>query len=167
MNNIYLEELKDNLKAGMNDISIDFASDYDITQDDYISDLFCEYADNRVDVYNSNLLEWAKYNYEYIEEAIDEYGDVAKDPSGRADFMRTIQQGQFLYYERQLYEDAEDIIKLLAINYLLENEDEVETEMDNDRIDEMLDDIDVDTNDRMSDIKDVVWSYIKKEEEDA
>ena len=145
MNKEYLEELKENLKAGMNDISIDFASNYDITQDYYISDLFCEHADSWVDIYNSDLLEWAKYNYEYIEEAIDEYGDVAKDPSGRADFMRTIMQGQFLYYERQLYEDADDIIKLLAINYLLENEDEVESEMDNDRIDEMLDDIDVDT----------------------
>lgn len=129
--------------------------------------MFCEYADNQVDIYYNNLFEWCKYNYEYVEEAIEEYGDVVKDRDGRVDFIRTIQQGQFLYYERQLFEDADDIIKLLAINYLLENEDEVETEMDNDRIDEMLDDIDVDTNDRMSDIKDVVWSYIKKEEEDA
>lgn len=120
-----------------------------------------------MDIYYNNLFEWCKYNYEYVEEAIEEYGDVVKDRDGRVDFIRTIQQGQFLYYERQLFEDADDIIKLLAINYLLENEDEVETEMDNDRIDEMLDDIDVDTNDRMSDIKDVVWSYIKKEEEDA
>ena len=157
MNKKDFEELKNDLEARMNGISIDFCENYDIADRHYISDLFTEQADGYVDIYNADLLEWAKHNYEYIEEAIDEFGDVAKDSQGRADFMRTIQQGEFLYYERQLYEDEDNIIELLAVNYILENMNE------NKEYGEW-DGIDVDVNDTTDDIKDICDEYLGKEE---
>lgn len=154
----YLEDVKDyveenggQLKARMNDISIDLANDYDITSSCYLCDMFTEYADGQVDLYNYDLLEWAKEHYDYVEQAIDEFG-VAKDGDGRANLMRTIQSGQMIYYENLLYQDEKEIYKLMAINYMLKNcefytmeqvdkiLDRIETEIDNgNRADDMMD----------------------------
>ena len=61
-----LEDRKTELKRQMSDISCDFCGDYDIDSDDYICDAITEYADGQVDIYTSDLLEWAKNNYEYV-----------------------------------------------------------------------------------------------------
>ena len=50
----YLYKIKLDLEEKMNDISIDFVSDYDIESDNYISDLFSEYSDNNISVYYSD-----------------------------------------------------------------------------------------------------------------
>ena len=47
----WLEEKKEDLKGGMNDVSIDFASDYDLNSNSYLNDLFSEYADSQVSIY--------------------------------------------------------------------------------------------------------------------
>ena len=167
----YLEELKKNLvknggrlKTWMHDISIDIACDYDITSSECLSDMFSEYADGRVDVYNSDLLEWAKYNYEYVEEAIDEFG-VAKDCDGKADFMRTIMSGQFMYYERQLYDDEKEIYKLMAINYMLRNCEFYTKE----QIDEILERIEdeVESWDRADVIMDIIKEVVNGGEDNV
>ena len=167
----YLEELKDytvkyggQLKTYMHDISIDMASDYDITSSEYLCDMFTEYADGRVDIYNSDLLEWAKYNYEYVEEAIDEFG-VATDSSGKADFMRTIMQGQFKYYEEQLYEDEKEIYKLMAINYMLRH-CEFYTQEQVDEILERIED-EIDSGNRADDMMDIIKEVVNGEDENV
>lgn len=157
----YLNEQKEHLQKVMSDISLDFCNDHKASDSDYLCDAISECADNYVDIYNADdLLEWCKDNYEYVEQAIDEFG-VAKDRNGRVDFLRTIAQGQFLKNEEELHQDIEEIIQLLTINYLLKNE----IELDNEKIDEMLDDLTsyVDQNDRIDTIVDKINEYIKKE----
>lgn len=75
-------------------------------RDDAISEL----ADSNVDVYNADLLEWAKSNYSTIEEVQDEMG-IAKDSEGRADFIKQIMLGQYKANEELLREAAEELTK--------------------------------------------------------
>lgn len=163
-----IEERKENLKKRMNDLSVDFCADYSLYSEEYITDLFCEYADGRVDIYTRDLLEWFVENYDVVEEAIDEYGEPAKDSNGRVDILRTIQQGQFLQNERLLFEDEKEIVELLILNHLLNNEEEIEKEIDEKVIDELIEEaeIEIDSNSRIDELKDVVDNFIKKENDD-
>lgn len=160
---ILLEDKKEELKRQMSDISCAFCGDYsDITRDNYICDAITECADGQVDIYTSDLLEWAKSNYEYVEQAIDDFG-VAKNSNGRADFVQTIVSGQFIKNEEELNRDIEEIVELLIINYLLEQDIEIEEET----IEELLDDVKYTINSAnyFSDILDKINEYTNKDEE--
>ena len=79
----------------------------------YICDVISEIADENVDSYYSDLFEWAKENYDYIDEANDEFG-IPKD----GDIIKQIQQGQFYAIEQEIYEDLQDCIKNYAYKYI-------------------------------------------------
>ena len=111
MKKLKIEELKKELFAG------DFGDCFRDYDNGYICDIITEIADSHVDIYNSDLLEWAKDNYSYIEEAIDEFG-TATDSNGRADFIRCIMQGQFLAHEKDIYGNLEDSLKLFMYDYI-------------------------------------------------
>lgn len=106
-----IEELKKELFIG--DLG-EYFRDYD---NGYICDIITEISDNHVDIYNYDLLEWAKNNYGYIEEAIDNLGTPTND-KGHFDFMRCIMQGQFYSYEQDIYENLEDILKFFMYDYI-------------------------------------------------
>lgn len=154
-----LEERKEDLKGRMNDLSVDFASDYDITTSAYLSDLFNEYADSQIYIYYSDLFEWCKDNYEYVEEAVAEFGVDSKN----FDFIGIIRSGQFLYNERQLFEDEKEIVELMVVNYLLENEEEIEKELEEKELEEMFDELESQFDDceRLEDMIDIINEYIK------
>ena len=62
-------------------------------EEDDLRDNLSELADSYVEIYNDDLLESAKYIYDYIEDAKDEFG-------GRGDIIKDIQQGEYyLFYE--------------------------------------------------------------------
>lgn len=90
-----------------------------ITQYDngYISDIITEIADSNVDIYNNDLMEWAKGNTSYIEDAMREFG-TPEDSNGHPDFMRIIMQGQYYMHEQDLYNNLEDILKYWAYDYI-------------------------------------------------
>lgn len=77
----------------------------------YICDIITEIADAHVDIYTHDLLEWAKDNYSYIDEASQEFGRAS-------DFLAEIRQGQFYCFERDLYNNLEDILKLFTYVYI-------------------------------------------------
>ena len=111
MEKLKIEELKKELFIG--DLG-EYFRDYN---SGYVCDIITEIADNHVDIYNYDLLEWAKNNYSYIEEAMDEFG-TATDSNGKIDFIRCIMQGQFLAYERDIYENLEDSLKFFMYDYI-------------------------------------------------
>ena len=80
----------------------------------YICDIITEICDNNVDIYNSDLWEWAKDNEYYIEQAINEYGI----DSNNFDLIRLFQQGQYYYYEEICYKNLDDIIEYLILSNL-------------------------------------------------
>ena len=106
-----IEDLKNDLFLGELGEQI---TEYD---NGYIGDIIPEIADSNVDIYNDDLMEWAKGNTSYIEDAMREFG-TPEDGNGHPDFMRIIMQGQYYMYEQDLYNNIEDILKYWAYSYI-------------------------------------------------
>ena len=87
----------------------------------YICDIFSEIASNNIDIYYSDIFDWAKNNTWYIDESMKEYGNCN-------DIVRQIQMAQGYAYEQELYENEDSILKLFAYNYLEENEIKLDEE---------------------------------------
>ena len=161
----WLEEKKEDLKGGMNDVSIDFASDYDLNSNSYLNDLFNEYADSQVSIYYDDLIEWLKGGGdEFVERYVAEFGIDEKN----FDFWGIVRGGQFLDFQERLYADEKDIIELMVVNYLLNNEEEIERELEESELEEMFDEIEsqFDNCERLENLLDAINEYIKIKDED-
>lgn len=123
--------------------SRDFFKDYEGSRS-YICEAITERADSQVDIYNADLLDWAKYHLADIDEAADELG---KPDS----FIGYIQQAQFIVKERELYEDLENGILWACYEAAKEYAEEI-TEEQNEAIEELADSLD--NNSRFDDITD-------------
>lgn len=108
MEKLKIKDLKKDLFIG------DFGYDFIDYSDGYICDIITEIADNNVDVYTQDLLDWVPDNYSYIEEANQEFG--VPD-----DFLKQVQQGQYYYNERNIYEHLEDILKYYMYDFIENN----------------------------------------------
>ncbi len=150
-----IEELKKDLFTGeIGDNLCDYSSGY-------ICDVISEIADNNVDIYTYDLLEWAKGNYSYIEEAIDELG-TPTDSQGRADFIGMIRQGQYIYYTQDLYDNLDDIIKNYIYNYIT---NELGIEEITEEQEEEVDMLSYDNNDELETINEDLDKIFNQEEE--
>lgn len=109
-----LNELLNELTDNLNDTSEDFIFDYSATDNAYICDAITEFADSRVDIYYSDRAKWFGEHWDLVNDANDELGSTG-------DVMQDIVQAQFLYYERQLNGDIENIVLALASQYLIDN----------------------------------------------
>lgn len=105
MKNLKIEELKKELYTG------DFGDCLRDYNNGYIGDIIAEIADNHIDIYYYDLFEWAKNNFDIITEANEEMGT----PN---DIIKQIQQGEFVAFERDLYENLEDSLKNFMYDYI-------------------------------------------------
>lgn len=136
---------------------IDMASFVNYDETDYICDVITEIADNSVDMYSNELLEWATDNYYYIDCAMQEYGKPD-------DFLQYIRQGQYYAYSTEINENIEDFMFIYGYNYLLKEKNiETITEKQQEEIEESISLID--NNSRLSQIIYCVDEAIEKEEE--
>lgn len=119
-----IETIINKLKESMNDISIDFAYDYYDTDRD-INDAISQECDYKVDIYTSDLMEWASNNVSVIDDSIQEFG--INNNMGILDIIR---QAQYMDNERQIRDDASNMLALCALLHL-KNIDE---NIDNDGI---------------------------------
>lgn len=131
--------------------------DYD---NGYICDIITEIADNEVDIYYSNLFEWAKDNWSYIDDACKEFG--MPDVKDTNIIIKLIQMGQFYYNEELLYEDLDSMLLNFCYNYIL-NELKIEeiTEEQQEEIEEKC--TNVDNNDRLEEYTEFLEDLFKKE----
>lgn len=110
--------------------------------DGYIGDVFSEIADSNVDIYVVDLFEWGKNNFESINEATEEFGNPK-------DIIKQIQQGQYLAYERELYEYQDDVLLYYGYKYLTDND----IKLNEEQLEEFEDYITgLDNNDKLDDI---------------
>ena len=77
------------------------------------------------------MLDWAKGNYGYIEEAVGEFGIDSRN----FDFVRLLQQGQFIQLEHELYDCQKEIIIYYIFQNLLEEGQEELTEAQAEELD--------------------------------
>lgn len=161
----WLEERKEDLKGGMNDLSVDFASDYDLNTSSYLTDLFNEYADNNVSIYYNDLIEWLKGGGDdFVERYVAEFGIDEKN----FDLWGIVRGGQFLDLQERLFADEKEIVELMVVNYLLNNEEEIERELEESELEEMIEEVvdDLQRYERLEDGIDIINKYIKEEDED-
>lgn len=160
MNNVIekMEELKKRLDSEVLDL---FESGVDYSG--YICDMIREVANSYVDRYKDDLLKWAKYHYDYIEEGMDTFG-TPQDSNGNADFLQIIRQGEYLYYDRLFYDNLDEFIKYYSLKYLIDNK----INIDDEKLEELLKvaSTDIDNNNYLEDIDNYVKEFLKYGEED-
>ena len=108
LNKTDLQDLLSSQKFG------DFQELIDWLEDDS-SDMVSELSDSKVDIYyndyNTHLL--LVDNYNYIEDAISEFGIDEKNP----DFHKMIQMGQYLAYSNEFYTLVQEFKDYIEANY--------------------------------------------------
>lgn len=154
MEKLRIEDLKKDLYLG--DFGEYFA-DYD---NGYICDIISEIADNNVDIYNYDLIEWAKDNYNYIDDAVAEFGVDTQN----FDFWGIIRQGQYLYNDNDLYENLEDSLKFYMYDYI-EKTLKIE-EITEEQNDDLLDFDFSDNNERLENLIDHINEVMESKEEE-
>ena len=128
-----IKEIKENNKN--NDVDVSSLCDYGETL--YLGDLLSEIADNNVSIYTSDLLEWCKDNYSYVEDAIREYG-FPNDSNNTPDLIRAIQQGQYYYNYEEITNNLYNMIKLYILDLLKDNDILQITEEEQEKLDDLV-----------------------------
>lgn len=91
-----LNDLLSNYDFNTKDELLSYLNDDD---GNYIGDNITSLADSKVDIYYHDLREWSVNNYNYIEDAMGEFGVNTDKP----DFHQLIQQGQYYAYTNEFY----------------------------------------------------------------
>lgn len=147
-----IKERKEELKKNLSNTYCDCICDYN---DGYVCDVITEIADNHVDIYYSDLFEWCKSNFGYVDEWIEECGS-----SG--DIIKDIQGGQYKQISDELYENMEEMLLLFAYNYLFENE----IILNDEQLEELESDISImDNNNTLDEIIDLINEKLESEAE--
>ncbi len=147
-NKINLKEEFNSLR--LSDIGEELATNYD---DGYLCDIIAEVADSNIDIYTYNLLEWAKSHLYEIEEAAKEFGAVE-------DIIKAIQQGQYYCYTNELYEELENIIKGIALDYLIN----IDAQLTAEQLDELFSRLnEIDNVNTFDDIREIANEIISVE----
>lgn len=111
---IKIEDLKKEVAKNFESYE-EYITEYYNCQDD-INDIIHDITDNNVDIYTYDLMEWAKDNYSYIEDAVQEFGIDAQN----FDFIGLIRQGQYKYIEETLFNNYDNMLEYLAY-YILQD----------------------------------------------
>ena len=122
-------ELIKEIKERNKNNKIDISSFCDYSNCDYIDDVIHELADSNTDVYCSDLFDWLKDNYSYVDDAINEFG-LPENPS----IINQIQMGQYFQNNEEIYDNLDDMLSIYIYNILKENNIEELTEEQNDKI---------------------------------
>lgn len=134
----------------------EYITEYYNYQND-IDDIIRDIADNNVDIYNYDLLEWAKDNYSYIEDYVKEFGIDSQN----FDFIDIIRGGQYLYIEQTLYNNKESMLEYLAY-YILD--DKGYTELEEEKATE-ISMIDFNRIETIDELEEEIDNILKEEEE--
>lgn len=121
MTNVNLSKLHEELLSNISGYAKDFAIECEdnftfyAERREYIQDLITTFADNRVDLYNYDLKQWAMDHIDDLEAVIDE---GFYDPSHKYNFFNHIQAAQYMTIEQEINEGLSGIINYLAVSYL-------------------------------------------------
>lgn len=124
----YLEEIKKDLESESSNSALDFVGDYSLDCLHYLSDAIHEFADGQISVYYSD-------QFKYYEEHPTECEDALLELYDGESIANTIKKeglynlcclagvcGEYNEITGELYNDEENIKKLLIIRHLLKND---------------------------------------------
>lgn len=147
----YVPQVGETLSDDAHEVA-DMLANYE-DSNSYICDAISEHADSMVDIYNSDLLEWAKSHLGDIEDARAEFGPAD-------DIIHDIMAAQYKVNSDALYEELEEGGRFFALKVAAREVEEITPE----QLD-ALESLDIDNNDRVGDLVDNVLEIVKPEEE--
>lgn len=147
-----IEELKNEVSKNFESYE-EYITEYYNHEND-IDEIIRDIADNNVDIYTSDLMDWVKDNYNYVEDYIKEFGI----DSNNFDFIGAVRGGQYLYIKETLYNNKSDMLEYLAY-YILQEKD-IE-EIDEDKATE-ISMIDFDRIDTIEELEDELNEIIEQ-----
>jgi hypothetical protein len=105
----YKDELLEVIDYDFDDNSLNEFIDY---LEDSINDsgAIDEVIDRQIDIYYYDLRKWFVDNFDYVDQAIDEFGKAE-------DIHKDIQMGQYLYYSELIYECISDMVDFINEKY--------------------------------------------------
>jgi hypothetical protein len=148
----YVPQVGETLSDGAHEVA-EMLGNYE-DSNSYICDAINEHADSMVDVYNCDLLDWAKSHLGDIADARAEFG--AAD-----DIIHDIMAAQYKVNSDALYEELEAGGRFFALKVAAREVEEITPE----QLD-ALESLDIDNNDRVGDLVDQVLEIVKPEEEE-
>ena len=114
-NNIF--NIKELINFNKNDFD-NFEEFLNAKKEDNIQDTIYACCKDSADIYEEDIFNWAKDNTSVINEYIDEIEGV----NGKGfDICNLIQQSQIRYHEKRYLNNIDSLIKIYALNYIKEN----------------------------------------------
>lgn len=155
-----LENLKNEIERNLSDYSLDFVNDYSVNSYGYISDAISEFADSNTSIYYSDQRKFYYENTELCENVLLDFGydlnQMLKDGDTLDDLIcKAGSIGEYYKIEQTINGELEDVLKLMVINYIMENN--IECDID------ILDNIEVYKIDEFSDLLDLIDEYTKED----
>ena len=125
-----LDQIKKEIEEETSDRALDFVSDYSLENNanDYLCDMFNEFADNNTSIYYSNQRKYFNEHSTECEDALLEFYDgdsiAEKIKKNGLDSLLCLagSLGEYEAIYSELSQDEENIKKLLVIRYLLKND---------------------------------------------
>lgn len=105
---VTIDSLQENLDLG------DYGDQCTDYGEDDVTDRFHDVADENVDLYNHDLLQWLPDNYEWIEEA--EAQGLLEGTKG--DIFKMIQMAQYECFTQDMFDHQEDIVRYVTLESL-------------------------------------------------
>lgn len=142
MTNAYLSELRRTVRDSLSGYALDFAEEYEYNFDDYVSsqayicDIISQFANDNVDIYYNELLDFVKENPSSLDEVVAE---GLYDPSVGYRFWDHVSAAQYMAIEQEINESLSEIVRYLALSYLLRVAERDYTGAEIDDLDDYLD----------------------------
>lgn len=158
-----LEDLKMELENCLDDYSIDFVNCYPLDSYGYITDAVSEFADSHTSIYYNQQRDFYYNNTELCEETLLDFGydlnQMLKDGDTLDDLIcKAGAIGEYRHIEETISNELEDVIKLIIVNYIIDNK--INCNID------FLEDIDVYNLDRFDDLMDLINENVQEEKEE-
>lgn len=155
------ENLKKEIEEGLSDYSFDFINDCRIEDNCYVSDSISEFANKNANSLPSDQRIFYYNNTDLCNNALIELGydlnEMIKNGDSLDDLMRKAGViGECYQIENIINKEIEDILKLLLINYIIENNIDCDIEV--------LDNINYRQIRFFSDLLDYLEEYLEEEE---
>lgn len=153
---VSVDELADGIELSDN---VGCLNDYRAS-DSYLCDIISEIADGQTSIYYADILAFISKHPDALADVINE---GLYDPSENYDLYAHGQAAEYMFIERELYDDLENGLLCCAVNLLRYDLHRETIPADlADRIREWCED--ADTNDRMSDLADLINDYFEEVE---
>ena len=158
-----LEDLKMELENCLDDYSLDFVDCYPVNSYGYITDAASEFADSNTSIYCNQQRDFYYNNMELCENALIDLGysldEMIKEGDTLDDLIcRAGAIGEYYHIEETINNELEDVIKLIIINYILDNKINCDIEF--------LNDLDIYNLNRFDDLMDLIQENQESESQE-